>query len=1095
MGGSRVWVYSLVLVVSVLLASPDKGWGQVTAAISGRVEDASGASVSGATITVTNAMTGATRVVTTDANGNYRVLSLPIGVHALSVEKPGFETDMTAVHLDVGEEAVVNLHLTVGQTSEQVTVTEQAPVVNTTTAPISGLVGEREIKDLPLNGRSFDDLITLNPGTINYSAMRSPNTTTSNGNAFAVDGQKPGDNETLLNGVEYGGSSQLAVTPGGVSGYLLGIDAVREFNLETGTYGAEYGKHSGAQVSVVTRSGSNALHGTLYEFLRNNVLNTRNYFDPGATPPFKQNQFGASMGGPIVKDRLFLFGNYEGFRQRWAVTSVSFVPDAAARLGFLPNPAGVETPVANLNPKMLQYANLFWPTPNGPESGGGTAKSFNNPLQSINEDFGTLKLDYLLGRRDTLSAAYTNDDGNSVVPQADPLFASALSVGSQVVSLQETHIFSSNVVNLFTAGFSRAAFANDSAPYVTIPSDLSFVQGRGPGGITISGGLTTTGTGGVVTAAGPNNASGVWNRRNLFTYADSVQISKGIHQISLGVSLQRLQDNEDTASRLLGQASFLTLQSFLQGTVSTLQAVPQSEELGWRSLIGAWYAQDSIRLRHNVTLQLGLRHEFDTGWNEEAGRAANFVTDANGALVTVPRVSDSAFTQNNAKWLFGPRVALAWDIFGHGTTVVHAGFGTYYSLLDSLAYQLNAVPNGPYNGSISFSGPLAKIAPIDPTAPIALQCGTPGAPTTGCTKFAPQGVQANAKTPTVEKWNLAIEQQLTRTTSLRIAYVGSFGYHEVISEDPNSVPPQVCSDAAGCIAGGVATSGLPATVTSLVPVGSSYIPVQKRPNPDLGGGFFWYTEGNSSYNALQLDVTKRFTQGLQFRANYTWSKSLDINSAPTGAQANNESQMVMDRFDLRKDWGPSALNAAQQVHVMGSYELPFGQGKYWLGDAKGAEDKLVSGWTFNTITTVTSGFPLTPQDGSNRSGDGDTRNPDRPSLNPAFSGPIVEGSPTQWFNPNAFVLSAPGTYGTLGRGTLRGPGLVSMDVSLLKDTRLSEKVTMQFRTECFNVLNHTNFNTPNLTVFSGAAPNPTAGQITATATPSRQIQFGLKLIY
>ncbi len=1104
----RVWLQSLCLAGLVLLTCPETGWAQVTAAISGRVEDASGAAVSGATVTVTDVTTGATRVVTSDATGNYRVLALRIGPHAVSVEKTGFETDITLVHLDVGEEAVLNLHLTVGQEMQEITVSETTPVVNTTTASVSGLVGEREIKDLPLNGRSFDDLITLNPGAINYSTMRSPNTTTSNGNAFAVDGQKPGDNETLLNGVEYTGSSQLAVTPGGVSGYLLGIDAVREFNLETGTYGAEYGKRAGAQVIVVTQSGSNAVHGTLYEFLRNNVLNTRNYFDPGATPPFKQNQFGASLGGPLKKDRLFLFGNYEGFRQRWAVTSVSFVPDAAARLGMLPCTAsgtlacpsgksiGTEIPVHGVNPTMLEYANLFWPTPNGPESGGGTAKAFNNPLQSINEDFGTMKLDYNVGRLDTLSAAYTIDEGNSLIPQSDPLFASALAVGSQVASVQETHIFSPQVINTFTAGFSRAAFANNSAPYVSIPASLSFVQGRGPGGITISGGLTTTGTGGVVTSAGPNNASGVWNRRNLFTYADGLQVSKGIHQISLGVSLQRLQDNEDTVSRLLGQASFTTLQSFLQGTVSTLQAVPQAEELGWRSLMGAWYVEDAIKVRHNLMVEVGLRHEFDTGWNEEAGRAANFITDANGVLLTTPRIGDSAFTQNNAKWLFGPRVALAWDPLGHGTTVVHAGFGTYYSLLDALAFQLNAVPNGPYNGTISYSGPLASIAPINPNAPIAAQCGTPGAPTTGCTKFAPQGVQANAKTPTLEKWTLAIEQQLTRTTSLRIGYVGSFGFHQIISIDANSIPPEICGSPT-CTAGGVASSGLPAPVTaqSTVPVGATYIPVGRRPNPNLGGGFFWYTEGNSSYNALQLDVTKRFTRRFQFRANYTWSKSLDINSAPTGAQANNEAQMVLDRFDLRKDWGPSALNVAQQVHLMGSYELPFGRGRYWLANAGTVTDKLVGGWVFNTITTLMSGFPLTPQAGSNISGDGDTRNPDRPSLNPNFSGPIVEHSPTQWFNPNAFVLPAAGTYGDLGRGTLRGPGLVSMDVSLFKDTKLTEKVLMQFRAECFNVLNHTNFNTPNLTVFSGAALNPTAGQITATATPSRQIQFGLKLIY
>ena len=329
-----------------------------------------------------------------------------------------------------------------GQAVQEVTVTEAAPVVNITTSSVSGLVGEEEIKDLPLNGRGFDSLITLNPGTINFSALRSANTTTSNGNAFAVDGQKPGDNETLLNGVEYGGASQLAVTPGGVSGNLLGVDAVQEFNLQTGTYGAEYGKHSGAQVLVVTKSGNNEVHGSVYEFLRNNVLDARNYFDIGANgpvsaPTFQQNQFGASLGGPIKKDKIFLFGNYEGFRQRGIETgtTVSFVPDACVRSGGIPNAAGTCVPVTGVAPatlaKMKQYANQYWPTANGPELGGGTATLYANPYQSRNEDFGTTRLDYILSSRDTLSGAYTIDEGNSLIPLADPYFASALDVGAK----------------------------------------------------------------------------------------------------------------------------------------------------------------------------------------------------------------------------------------------------------------------------------------------------------------------------------------------------------------------------------------------------------------------------------------------------------------------------------------------------------------------------------------------------------------------------------------------------------------------------------------------------------------------------------------
>jgi hypothetical protein len=777
-----------------------------------------------------------------------------------------------------------------------------------------------------------------------------------------------------------------------------------------------------------------------------------------------------------------VFGNYEGFRQRLAVSNVSVVPDAQARLGLLPNASGQYTPVTNLNRGILPYMT-FWPDPNGPEllANGvpsGTALSYNNPRQQIREDFGNVRADYTLSNRDSISAVYTMDDGNSLIPLADPLFGSYVSLRAQIASIQETHTFSPNILNAFTAGFSRAAFGYDSFPLTTFPSKLSFVSSAGPGGIVIGGGTTTTGLA-AITSAGPNNAANVWNRRNLFTYMDDVHISSGRHQISAGVWFQRLRDNENTASRRLGQASFTSLQTFLQSTVSSFQVVPNPTELGWRSLFGAWYFQDAIRLRRNLMVQVGLRHEFTTGWNEVAGRAANYITDASGVLKTDVRLGDSAYTDNRAKRLFGPRAAVAWDVFGNGKTAVHAGFGTYYSVIDALSFLLNSLP--PYNGSISFANAsLFSFTPLIPGAPAPASCG-PGVPQP-CTTYAPQGIQADARTPTVQEWSFAIEQQLGRNSSVRVAYSGSFGYHALLSIDPNTVPAQICANAAGCTSGGTGAA------RGLVPQGSEYIPVATRPNPYVGAGFFWFTEGNSSYNALQLSWTRSFNRGLQLRANYTWSKNLDMNSALTGAQSNNQPQMVMNRNDLHRDWGPSALNVASQAGISGRYELPFGRNPGGIG-------KIIGGWQLSGIATLLSGFPVTPQVGSNRSGDGDTRNPDRPVLDPSFTGPILLRQQTQWFNPKAFVLPAVGTYGSVGRGTLVGPGLVDVDLSVAKMTRISERASLQFRAEFFNALNRTNFGTPNPIVFSGTAISPSAGLITSTATSSRQIQFGLKLMF
>jgi hypothetical protein len=1037
---------------------------QVTGTISGAVADASGAAVPGAAIRITSLETHAVRTTVTDAAGNYSVPSLPLGAQEVRVEKAGFQPiDRSGITLKLGQNARVDFVLTLANLdSGAITITEDVPLINTSTSPVAGLVNEQQVKDLPLNGRSFDNLVTLNPGAINYG-LKSAGTSTSNGNTFTVSGRRPMDNIVLLNGIEYTGSSQLAVTPGGASGEMLGIDAVREFNLLTDTYPAEYGKRAGGQMTVVTQSGTNHLHGSLFEFLRNSALDARNYFDQGFVPPFRRNQFGGALGGPIRKDRFFLFGNYEGFRQALALSSVSVVPDDQARLGRLPNASGAYTPVTGLNPAMLKYFAL-WPRANGPEllaSGlpSGTAFSYNNPRQNIREDFGTMRADYHLSDADSFTFAYTVDNGVNRTPAVDPLFASNLRLQAQVASVQEDHVFSPAILNTLRLGYSRAAF-NFDAPLITnFPSDLAFVTGPGgPGGIVIGGGVTTTGAA-ALTSAGPNNAANVWNRRNLFTYQDDLQITRGKHQISIGVWLQPVQDNENTASRQLGQASFTSLSTFLQGTSSSFQVVPNPTELGWRSKFGAWYVEDNIRLRRNLTVRLGLRHEFTTGWNEVRDRAANYITGPNGILQTAPLVGHSAFTANHATRLFGPRAALAWDVFGTGRTAIRAGFGVYYSLIDDLSFLLNSLP--PYNGAASFNNvSLPSIIPI-----------LRGVQPPPSTSFAPQGVQADAKTPAVNEWNFAIEQQLDRNTALRIAYVGSFGYHGLLNIDPNTVPATICASAAGCLAGGVGSA------RATVPQGAEYIPaVAGRPNPSLGAGFFWYTEANSSYNALQFDVTRRLTHGFEFRANYTWSKSLDLNSALTGAQANNQAQMVMDRNDIRRDWGPSALNAAHQASLSGRYELPFGL-------------------QFNAIATLLSGFPVTPQIGSSRSGDGDTRNPDRPSLNPSFTGPVQTGSPRQWFNPGAFILPAVGTYGNAGRGILTGPGLADLDLSLFKTIPIRERLHLQLRAEFFNALNHTNFGTPNAIVFSNGAPSSTAGLITSTATTSRQIQFGAKLTF
>src|SRR5438132_1470386 len=484
---------------------------------------------------------------------------------------------------------------------------------------------------------------------------------------------------------------------------------------------------------------------------------------------------------------------------------------------------------------MLPYMPL-WPQPNGPEllvngQPSGVALSYSNPKQSIREDFGTVRTDYSMGRSDTLAAVYTIDDGASLTPAANPTLGLGLRLRSQVLSLHETHILSPRVLNSFIAGFSRAEYNNDSIPLASFSPSLAFASGAGPGGIGIGGGST----GGAITGAGSTN-NGVWNRRNLFTYTDTLQISKGIHQISAGVWFQRLHHNDHTASRTQGQAAFASLPTFLQGVVLNFQVTPNPTEVGWRSWLGAWYIDDSMKLAHNLTFRVGLRHEFNTGWNEVAGRASNFVTDAQGVLLTEPRVGTSTFTENNAKRLFGPRVALAWDPAGNGKMAIRAGYGIYYTHIDNLAFLLNSLP--PYNGSVTFTGSLFSFLPVTRGVQPPPACG-PAVPAP-CSTFAPQGVETAAKTPTVNEVSLSVERQIGSNMAVRASYAGSFGYHGMLSVDLNTIPAQTCSNPGGCIAGGMSAT------RSTVPQNARYIPVGVRPNPYVSNGFFWLTEGNSS---------------------------------------------------------------------------------------------------------------------------------------------------------------------------------------------------------------------------------------------------------
>ena len=1032
---------------------------QVTGSISGTVTDSTGAGIPRAAVTVTEQATAQARTLVTDDRGTYRTLALPVGRYEVKVAQDGFKTAVrSGISLVVGQDAVADVTLEVGAASQQIAVTAEADLVNVSTTEISGLVNEQQVKDLPLNGRSFDNLITLNPGTANTTSNRSATSTGGGqGNNFSVSGNREDFNIFLLNGIEYTGVSTADVIPGGVSGQLLGVDAVREFNVQENTYGAEYGKRPGGQISLVTMSGGNQFHGSMFEFLRNNVFDARNFFDQKSTPPFKRNQFGGSAGGALKKDKTFVFGSYEGFRERLALSSVAIVPDDNARQGYLPGPGGTKNFVG-LAPGIAPFFAL-WPVQNGPELGGGAALSYANPSQSVREDFGNIRVDHTISGRDSLFGVYTIDDGISNTPGANALQTTLSVSRSQVLSLQETHVFSPTMLNTYRMGFSRAAWHLDGSPVVNDPA-LAIVRGQNLGAIAIGG--SGLGNGGSFSGAGASGSQQVETiHRNLFTYADDVNLIRGIHQFRAGVWFQRVQSNDDAADQRNGVASFADLQHFLQGQATQVVATLSPVEIGWRQFAGAWYAQDAIAVRSNLTVTVGLRHEFNNGWNSPRGEASNFVFGPNHALLTQPVVGTSVYSQNKAKLLFGPRAGVAWSPFGGSKTAIHAGFGMYYQQLDYIGSCCDAAPLGTNNQKVTLAPAVFPVV-LAPGEPI------PGA------KISPSGIQPDLRMPTVEEWTIKIDQAITMNTVLSVGYVGEHGYHLLNTADVNAAIP------------------------TILPNGTKFFPPKSpKANPNLGNARYELSNANSSYNGLRLDLTHRFSQGLQFRVNYTFQKSLDSHSASFLANAGvGGTTTIMDPQNPKLDWGPSNFNVARRLAGNLSYELPFGAGKKHLSGSGGLVNALLGGWQVNTILSAQSGFPFTPLIGFNQSGNGDTRNPDRPNLNPSFSGSIVTGNPQQWYNPAAFLLPLAGTYGNAGRGIIEGPGILNLDGSVFKSFRVREKVGLQFRAETFNLLNHSNFGLPNITTFtSSGAISPSAGLISYTSTSSRQIQFGLKISY
>ncbi|MBI3941327.1 MAG: TonB-dependent receptor [Acidobacteria bacterium] len=1045
-----------LLALVALLVTLCQVRGQVTlGTLSGVVKDASGAVLPGVTLKARHLDTGIVRTTISDDAGRYHLPQLALGGYELEAELAGFQTVVrSGVTLTVGRELEVNFALPVGEITERVQVSAEAPLVETTTAAISGLVDEKAIRDLPLNGRQFDQLIGLQAGSYSFRLGSNP------GSSFSISGGRTGSNRILMDGTEIVDGTS---TGGGIGGVTLGVESIREFSVLTNSFSAELGKRPGGVVNVATRSGTNQLHGSVFEFLRNDDLDARNFFDPpGPLPEFKRNNFGFAVGGPMVRDRTFFFGNYEGIRQGLGRTFIHVTPDDKARQGLLPDPstAGLRlVPVADV---VKPYLALY-PLPNGRSNGDGTAELITSPTSASDTDFYLVKTDHRFSEADSLFATYRLNKTRSSAVGTDvyfPNFGSSGKTRNQFFNVQENRLFSTRMLNTLRLGVNRSHSISRSFPLVNIDPRLSFVEGLGFGAIRVGGG---TGRG----SAALNDLGDVGGGTVEFAdidvqFSDQLAHTSGPHSVKVGFEVQRMHHNIQSGggtSPPLGQYSFNSLEDFLAGRPASFRVLTGDQSKGMRLTYAGFYIQDDLKLRPDFTLNLGLRYEFTTGLREVNGKLSNFVdTVAGGYRVfqTQPRSGGELFNENNSLKGFAPRMGLAWNVSGDGKTSLRSGFGIFYN-------QFQAVSIGA--ASFLFTNvPFTNLYSIDNPA-------FPRVDLSGRTTLtpSPDGIDPNWDVPTSFHYNLMIQREVFPHMTVSVGYVGSRGYHLSKQVQGNAAIPQIQSDG-----------------RKFFPVGAA------RRNPRLSNGRYLAASATYHYDSLQLSLERSYSGGLRLKGAYTWSKSIDNASTLVGNSARNNPQVQLDPDDIRPDRSLSAFDARHNFVFNCTYDLP-------LGGAGGAGNQVLAGWQFNGIASLASGAPFTPKLGFNRSRNLDTVIPDRPNLRPGADKSPVLGGPDRYFDTAVYELQPAGFFGNAGRNTIIGPGFVNFDFALVKATplpRVSEDFAVQFRAELFNALNRANFFIPDALVFnSNGTPRPAGARIRATTNTARQIQFGLKIVF
>lgn len=1093
-----------------------------TGTILGSVKDQSGAVLPGATLTITNTETGITRSAVSGGKGEYRIPALPVGMYEIRTELSGFQSGVRkGIVLSVGQEAVVDFTLGVGNVSEQITVTGDAPLIETTTSTVSGLVDPKQMLSIPLNARSFIDLVPTQ-GFAVFADSGDKSATKGFGVKLSVVGTRYNQNSFLLDGADINDATGSA---GSASGNLSGVETVREFRVITNAYDAQYGRHTGGVISAITKSGNNSFHGSLFEYLRNSDLDAAkwedNAFNRGQKGAFKRNQFGGSLGGPVRRDRTFFFGSYEGLRQSLGSTQIINVPGVQARTGNRPG--------APINPVVRPFLEVY-PIPNVLCSlnclGGqypfdradGTAQYSRSINQPTNENYVNVRMDHTFSEKNSFFGRFNLDNSNQFSPGGDSTNISTNTgrqarTATRYATVEDTHIFSPTLLSKTLFSFNRSRI------------DLFdvYLEGGKPPMFNFSDDPTTPGeiTITTLTNLGGNNTNPKAYVQNVFQVNQDFDWAKGSQSFKFGGQFERIQFNEQRNPFYLpGQFDFAGLSQFLTRTVSQAHFVrPGSDDIrGVRENLVGFYIQDDYNVRPGLTLNLGLRYEF-----------IKVPTEVNGKLATVRDLSPAHFYSMNTNQTdvgdpyfknpslknFAPRIGFAWTPFHGGKTAIRGGAGLFHDQLLPSYYQTSIGRIPPFFAVAELF--QASIVPLDPRGidfPNAffsqrdLLVRNIGS--------VPQldGFEYSVSQPAVYKWSMDIQQQLFSDTTLEIGYSGTRGTH--------------------LVRGNLNLNATPATMIN----GRRFILLASQPvtlNPNMGRMRWRLTDGDSFYHGLLASFKKRFTHGFQLQASYTYSKSMDDSSTFTGSTDFGSADRTGYLGEHEK--ALSGFDVTQSFFANFVYDLP---GKNWSGFA----GKALGGWSLSGAVRMNSGNPVNlnasqPQasvsgqtftanyvDGSNVDlTPGGRQNPISGTTAGCGGANGIKpgqklGTPDLYFDPCQFSFPANcltaacnpvGFFqGNLGRNILRSPGVASLDATFGKSTKLhwlGEQGGVEFRAEFYNLLNRPNFGLPatttsttaqtsSLTVFgrTGALQSG-VGQITATRFNARQIQLALRLVF